>query len=256
MWSSVNWGCCWVIGLASAAHAVAQETPAVDAALKRWQQSVEKFTKTRAELKAPLLRQLETSESKATNIGDQAAALKFRAEREAFDTNGFLPASQNTNAYEKKVEAANATLTASAKKVIETLKRLDAKEAIATVEGELTELTTKPVEPDGPVSVSPGKDPRVAWSTKGGKNLFRLHKSGDWVETIPSQPDRRHVWKELKRTPDVIELHDSDRGFGMQLFAGEAKVDFDYKPTRMAAFGAWNQGGWYDPAKVNPAEEK
>jgi hypothetical protein len=167
-----------------------------------------------------------------------------------------LPSSQNTNAYEKKLEAAQATLTAAAKKVIATLERLDAQEAKSKLEKELAGLTAKPMEPDAPVAVRPGKDPRVAWSTKGGKNLFRLHKSGEWIETIPSQPDQRHVWKEVKRTPEVIELHDPLREIGMQLFAGEARVDFDYKPTRTTNFGGWNQGSWYDPAKINPAEEQ
>lgn len=244
------------ITLAMATSVLAQESTGVASAMDRWQESVEKFHKTVAELKAPLLRQLENSETKAKNTGDEAAALKFRAERDAFETFGFLPESQNTNAYEKKIEAANATLAASAKKILEALERLEAKDEFAKVKSELAALTAKPVEPDAPVGVRPGKDPRVAWSTTAGKNIFRLHKSGDWVETVPSQDNKQHIWKEVKRSADAIELHDPDRNIGMRLFAKEAKVDYDYKPNRKAEFGKWNDGGWYDPAKVNPADAK
>ncbi len=250
------WGCCGVIALTVAAQAVAQDSTGVESAMERWQESIEKFDKTVVELKAPLLRQLENSETKARNTGDEAAALKFRAERDALETSGFLPESQNTNAYEKKIEAANATLTVAAKKVLEALERLDAKKEVAKVQSELATLTAKPVEPDGPVAVRPGKDPRVAWSTTAGKNIFRLHKSGEWVETVPSQNNKQHIWKEVRRGTDVIELHDSNRSIGMRLFAKEAKVDYDYTPTRQASFGKWNDGGWYDPAKVNPADPK
>ena len=76
------------------------------------------------------------------------------------------------------------------------------------------------------------------------------------METIPSKPDRPNVWKEVKRTPDMIELHDPNRNIGMRLFTREAKVDYDYKPTRKATFSDWNEGAWYDPARVNPADDK
>lgn len=252
MRSGLWWGCRSVLFLLMAVPATAQETSGVASAMERWQDAVAKFDKTIVELKAPLLRQLENNVTKATNMGDTAAALKFRAERDALETSGFLPDSLNTNAYEKKIEAANATLSAAAKKVLEALERLDAKKEISKVQGELATLTAKPAEPDGPVAVRPGKDPRVAWSTTAGKNIFRLHKSGDWVETTSNQNDKPRIWKEVKRAVDMIELYDSDRSIGMRLYAKEATVDYDYKPDRRAVFGRWNEGAWYDPAKVDP----
>lgn len=236
------------------ASIAAAEDKAGSVALKKWEESVATYIELRDEQKAIVIRSLEVQEREAEQASDADLLMEIRTEKENFMAHGWLPTLVNTATYEKKLAAGQKALTQSAQRTSAALSRAKLAADAAKVDKEAAALTAKAVNRDtSPMRVVAWRDPRVAWGTKINRNVFQLLKSGDWRESVDDSNKTVHLWQEVNRTPQAIELYDIDRGFRMKLMATEAQVDYAYNPKTGPQYGKWNDGRWFDPVKEKSA---
>src|SRR5262249_28520798 len=84
-----------------------------------------------------------------------------------------------------------------------------------------TEKQTKSTDSGTVSSAPPTKDTRRFWrfAPQHGFGYFKRLNNGTWEE-IGRNSERMGIWKELRRTPEYVELPDSKRGYRTRLVPG------------------------------------
>lgn len=221
--------------------------PAPDALMQPWTEATARFEKSREAAIEGLTRLLDAAEEKARASGDLERVKSIKQERAQFLQDQTLPKCVKTATYEKSIEAAKASLRATAQKARMALVRQKFDDDAAMIDQELGELV-------GPAKVEilkgkPGAvgppDGRIFWVEKKEKgNEFRWIKPLEWIETTHDGTDKRHELKEVARTTEYVELRDNLRDIGVRLHRKSAEQATNYRVTEANTFSSWVEGAW------------
>ncbi|MDB5347146.1 MAG: hypothetical protein JWP89_5523 [Schlesneria sp.] len=241
-------------GLNCPLHAEEPENAAPEALLKPWTDATVRFQKSRETASEGLIRLLDGAEEKARASGDLEKVKSIKQERAQFLQEQTLPKCIKTATYEKALDAANASLRTAAQKTKVALVRQKFDEDAATIDQELGELVgpAKLELVKGKAGASGPPDGRIYWVEKKEKgNEFRWMKPLEWIETTHDGTNKRYQFKEVARTTDYVEIHDSIRDIGVRLLRKSAERAMDYRLSEANAFSSWTEGAWVvEPSDV------